>query len=65
MKKGKAIWYCTGCHHKCAVKIDDYFVMMTNCIPFCLSGHENDKPNWHKHEPDKATRELKKDLEDA
>ena len=58
MKK-KAIWYCTGCHHKCAVKIDDYFDMINSCIPFGAFGHDNDKPNWHKHEPAKRETEVK------
>ena len=58
MKK-KAIWYCTGCHHKCAVKIDDCFVMIDCCVVFPICGHDNDKPNWHKHEPAKRETEVK------
>ena len=55
MKK-KAIWYCTGCKEKCAVKITDGYEMYKDeddCILFteihCKA--EGYKPNWRKHEP--------------
>lgn len=64
--KYKSIWYCTGCFQKCAVKITNSMSMF-KCILFNdETARDLDcEPSWHKHEPDKAKRELKKDLEDA
>ncbi len=57
MKK-KVIWYCTGCHFRCAVKIFENIVPYRSSKDDCLLYTPETcktievRPDWRKHEPD-------------
>ena len=65
MKHNKAIWYCTGCNYRCAVKILEetvpYRTPKDCCLLYTQATCETIEvhPDWHKHEPQKRETEVK------
>lgn len=61
--KEKAIWYCTGCAERCAMKITDGYAPFEHrfthpCILFTPNHctEQGYKPNWRKAQPEEIKK---------